>query len=188
MTRRLRVLAVEMPHVDAGVVPEMVAVPFVRLDSFEVFYAGHRDRVAKSLALTLHDGDLATECADEAMLRAYASWSRVSHLDNPAGWVYRVGLNCARSIIRRRSGPMRVLFNRDDDMIVEPADRQLRDALVALDLDRRAVVVCRFYLGMGIDETARALRIRPGTVKSRLHRALRDLESALGPNDQEMNR
>jgi RNA polymerase sigma factor (sigma-70 family) len=177
-----------MPQVDAQPVPRIVARADVRVQSFEAFYGEHRDRIARSLALTLHDGDLAAECADEAMLRAYSRWNRVWQLDNPAGWVYRVGLNCARSTLRRRSGPVRVLFDRDDDMLVEPADRELRDALVALDLDRRAVVVCRFYLGMSVEDTAVALRVRPGTVKSRLHRALRDLESALGPRDQEMDR
>jgi DNA-directed RNA polymerase specialized sigma24 family protein len=40
-------------------------------------------------------------------------------------------------------------------------------------------VVCRLLLDWSVDETAAALEISPGTVKSRLHRALTILESTL---------
>ncbi|MDQ1373248.1 MAG: hypothetical protein QOJ09_586, partial [Actinomycetota bacterium] len=38
---------------------------------------------------------------------------------------------------------------------------------------------CRFYLGLSEAETATALGTRPGTVKSRLHRALQHLQTRL---------
>jgi RNA polymerase sigma-70 factor (ECF subfamily) len=52
-------------------------------------------------------------------------------------------------------------------------------ALADLDLPQRSVIVCRFYLGLSESETADALGIRPGTVKSRLHRALQRLQPRL---------
>ena len=52
-------------------------------------------------------------------------------------------------------------------------------ALATLPVQQRAVVICRFYLGMNEAETATALHVRPGTVKSRLHRALAHLRTTL---------
>jgi len=55
-------------------------------------------------------------------------------------------------------------------------------AAVALDelaIDHRAVVVCRLLLGWSEAQTAEALAIRPGTVKSRLSRASKQLEHRL---------
>lgn len=152
--------------------------------SFEGFYERTRTQVAKALALTLRDADLANEAADEAMARAYARWRTVQLLDNPGGWVYRVGLNWANSTLRRKGGPRRTV-HQISLAAVEPADPQLMAAIGQLDLDRRAVVVCRFFLELNELETARALGIRPGTVKSRLHRALRQLSVELRPRGME---
>lgn len=147
--------------------------------SFEAFYAGQRDSIVRALALTLHDTDLAADATDEAMARAYARWRTVQQLQSPGGWVYRVGLNWARSVLRRRGGPRRRVHEIDVQAL-EVRDHELHRALLRLDLDRRAVVVCRYFLGMSEDEIAQSLDIKPGTVKSRLHRALRQLEDQLG--------
>ncbi len=53
------------------------------------------------------------------------------------------------------------------------------DAVRGLPRDRRDVVLLRYYLDLPEAEIARTLNIAPGTVKSRLHRALRDLREAL---------
>jgi RNA polymerase sigma factor (sigma-70 family) len=146
--------------------------------AFHDFYASTRDRVGRALALTLRDADLASDSVDEAMARAYQRWESVRDMDNPAGWVYRVGLNVARSRIRRlthrRPSPREE--HADEPTITEPAIVQ---ALAELSVDHRAVVVCRLLLGWSEAETAAALHIRPGTAKSRLHRALTMLESKL---------
>ena len=145
---------------------------------FTDFYRASRDDVARALALTLGDVHLAAEAADEGMARAYARWSKVGSYDNPAAWVYRVGLNWATSALRR-------LRRRDTEVhrdltdvgpIAEPA---VKAALTDLDVRHRAVVVCRYYLQMSEAEIATALGIAPGTVKSRLHRAMRTLQARL---------
>ena len=46
-------------------------------------------------------------------------------------------------------------------------------------MKHRSVIVCRHLLGWSVAETASALKIREGTVKSRLHRAHRILQSRL---------
>lgn len=150
--------------------------------SFEQFYAQHRTPIARALALTLGDRELAVEATDEALARAYQRWGQVQMLDNPAGWVYRVALNWSRSILRRLTRPAPSWVSGTGTspapVVQDPAiDR----ALDSLSLDQRAVVVCRLLLGYSEARTAELLGIRPGTVKSRLHRALDRLEPLLSP-------
>ena len=66
-------------------------------------------------------------------------------------------------------------------------DGERRDVLLAaverLSADHRDVVACRFFLGLSEEETATALGLRKGTVKSRLARALERLRGELGEDD-----
>ncbi|MDY7103458.1 MAG: sigma factor-like helix-turn-helix DNA-binding protein [Actinomycetota bacterium] len=147
-------------------------------DSFSDFYRNAWPKVARGLAVTLGDRDLAAEATDEAMARAYQRWRTIAHYDQPAGWVYRVGLNWARSYHRRAI--RRLPFTRTDHVEAPTVeDPSIAAALAALDVKHRSVVVCRLLLDWSVDETADALDIRPGTVKSRLHRALTQLQSSL---------
>jgi RNA polymerase sigma-70 factor (ECF subfamily) len=59
--------------------------------------------------------------------------------------------------------------------------RALIGALAALPDDQRQVVTCRYLLELSVDETAAALGIPDGTVKSRLARALVRLRELLEP-------
>ena len=148
--------------------------------SFVAFYGSARDRTARALALTLNDGALAAEAVDEAMVRAYQRWDKIAAYDEPAGWVYRVALNWATSILRRRRSAPDPMIERGPADIEPVAEPDVARALAELGVRQRAVVVCRFYLGFSEAETASALGIRPGTAKSRLHRALQHLETRLG--------
>jgi DNA-directed RNA polymerase specialized sigma24 family protein len=153
-------------------------------ESFDAFYRGQIDAIYRALAVVLADRELAREAADEAMVRAYASWSRVATYDNPAGWVFRVGLNWATS--RRRRSRREVPLNQYIGAAVDPPDPTTVQALAALgrlSLAQRAVVVCRVLLDLSTTDTAEALGIAVGTVKSRLARALAELRTDLEEGD-----
>ena len=154
-------------------------------DPFDAFYIEHHGTIARALALTLGDTELGIEATDEAMTRAYQRWSQVETYSNPAGWVYRVGLNWARSFLRKirrtTSSPWV-----DETPVNDPTphDPQLAAALAQLDPKHRSVVVLRYLLDWSVDQTADALEIAPGTVKSRLHRALSQLEAHMSPHEE----
>jgi len=158
------------------VVGEMQMMVIEAAPDFDAFYRKARPSVGRALALTLHDNDLATDAVDEAMVRAYQRWDHVGRLDNPAGWVYRVGLNHARSRLRRL---LRRVPPPAETAEFTVADPVIALALDELSVDHRAVVVCRLMLGWSETQTADALAIRPGTVKSRLSRASTQLERRL---------
>lgn len=145
---------------------------------FEQFYRTAYTNVARALGITLGDRQLGAEAADEAMARSYAHWEKVRHYDNPAGWAYRVGLNWARSVRRRLAHRPHVP---EAAAVEQPpvADPQIHQAIGELPIDLRSVVVCRFILDWSVEETAEALALRPGTVKSRTHRAVSLLQASL---------
>jgi RNA polymerase sigma-70 factor (ECF subfamily) len=151
--------------------------------AFERFYATERLRIGRAVALSLGDTDLAAEATDEAFARAYERWSAIAG-GNPGGWVYRVAMNWALSVLRRhrRRGPG-VLYEQalESTAVHDPAVREpaVHAALAALDPKHRSVVVCRHLLGWSVADTAEALHLREGTVKSRLARANQILQSQL---------
>lgn len=144
---------------------------------FESFFNAERRTIGAALALTLGDQALGFEAVDEAMTRAYERWATVSELDNPSGWVYRTGLNWATSFLRRRKrSQYKDYLAAKPELGAElPPNVDLLRAMDALDDDHRAVVVLRYYFAWSVRETATALGVAEGTVKSRLSRALERL-------------
>jgi len=158
--------------------------------AFDDFYRLSSSSITRALTVTLNDAELAADATNEAMTRAFQRWSKISTYDNPSAWVYRVGLNWSSSWRQRRRR------ERDRPVQLTPATAELdsRDdsldvALAHLSLEHRAVVVCRIYLDWSVEQTAKALKVAPGTVKSRLARALAQLrEVVLAPEEDEGDR
>lgn len=145
---------------------------------FESFYRAAWEDVYRPLAVVLRDPDLAQEATDEAMTRALRHWKDVSAADNQAGWVYRVAHNWAVDQIRRRRRHSRL---GETEPVWEPSvpDPAVFRAVSGLPYDQRAVVVLRLMEDWSEREVATALGIAPGTVKSRLSRALDRLREEL---------
>jgi RNA polymerase sigma-70 factor (ECF subfamily) len=151
---------------------------------FESFYRDAFDGVYRALALSFGDADLAHEATSEAMARCYQRWRRIQGYDNPAGWVYRVGLNWGRSRIARRRRDADRAHRLDRTGQAPPpdvvaGDPELDAALRSLDLKYRSVVVLRYLCDWSEAETAEALHVPAGTVKSRLSRGLDQLRQRL---------
>jgi RNA polymerase sigma-70 factor (ECF subfamily) len=153
----------------------------VVIADFDTFYREHRQRIGAALAFTLGDHQLGYEAADEAMARTYQRWSEVQNYVNPSGWVYRTGLNWARSWLRRRTRS-----RSKDRMLARPesddgqqSDTDMAAALATLSDEHRSVIVLRYFCDWSVVETAAALDVAPGTVKSRLARALDALRTEI---------
>ena len=102
-------------------------------------------------------------------------WARI---DNPEGYLHRCVVNRSHDVLRRRRLEQRFRLLRRDETSELQAD-ELGDALAALSPRRRAAVVLRYYAGLREREIAEALGVRPGTVKSMLHRALSELREVI---------
>jgi RNA polymerase sigma-70 factor (ECF subfamily) len=91
---------------------------------------------------------------------------------------------CHAEARRERQRPSRYLSPGDEPVAVEDyrlvVDRdELERGFRRLSIDHRAVVVLHHYLDMPVLDVARALGVPPGTVRSRLHHAMRSLRAAL---------
>ena len=73
------------------------------MEAFEDWYRREHPRMVATLLLATGDIELASEGVDEACARALVHWERVSAMEEPTGWAYRVALNHARRFARRRS-------------------------------------------------------------------------------------
>lgn len=151
----------------------------LRHTEFEPFYRAQWQEVYRPLAVVLRDPDLAREATDEGMTRALRHWRKVVRVENQAGWVYRVAHNWAVDQIRKRQR-WRNRLTRVEPVWQPPVpDPEVFGAVNALPYDQRAVVVLRLVEDWSERDVAEALGIAPGTVKSRLSRALEKLAEEL---------
>lgn len=152
----------------------------LRQREFPDFYRVNHQPIFRALASTLRDAELAREATDEAMTRAFQRWGSVSEYSNPPGWVYRVGLNWARSRLRKQT--RETLEEAPPEVGVHQPlpDPDVDAALRDLPVDARALVVLRHLMDWSYEEIAASLGIPVGTAKSRLHRTMADLRSRLG--------
>jgi RNA polymerase sigma-70 factor (sigma-E family) len=138
-------------------------------------------RSAVLLGCNVHDAE---DLVQRALSRCYVSWPKVRTADNRDAYVYRVLVNAHADSRRRRwwgEQPSPLLPEQADEADeaskVDLADAVER-ALGRLSEANRSVVVLRYYARLSERETADALNISQGTVKSRLSRALTELSKS----------
>jgi RNA polymerase sigma-70 factor (ECF subfamily) len=161
------------------------------LDAFEEFFARYRSSIYRTAYGLTGDRQAAEEVLQDTFARAYQR-RHTLHADvSPLPWLHRVSLNlCYSRLSRRRltTNPIdeTTEASRADDGPL-PADRAeqeelrliVRDGIAALPEKHRSVVVLYYLQRLSLQETAEVLGIQLGTVKSRLHYALRNLRSHL---------
>ncbi len=144
------------------------------------------DRLHAVAHRILRDTDLAEDATQQALLTV---WRDLPQLRDPArfdAWSYRLLVRACYAEGRRtrRWAPNLRLLPADEPAAADGsnsvADRdQLERGFRRLSIDHRAVVVLHHYLDMPLDEVAETLGVPVGTVRSRLHHAMRGLRAAL---------
>ena len=134
----------------------------------------------------------AEEAAQDGFVKAYRALGRFRRGASLRPWLLRIVANEAHN--RRRSAARRERLSlraaaeaRPGDAVPSPEaallarenQERLLAAVERLSDDHRDAIACRFFLELTEDETAAALRVRRGTVKSRLARALERLREEL---------
>lgn len=130
----------------------------------------------------------AEDLAQATLLRVYLAWPKVVDASNPDAYVGRIMLNLHRDNQRRRwwgEKPTHPLPEQTELGQFSDAGRSdsVRSAMSKLSIQQREVIALRYYLDLSEQETAALLRIPPGTVKSRLWSALKQLAAHLDLRD-----
>ena len=149
-------------------------------------------RLVHAAFLMTGDHHQAEDAAQTALVRTYASWSRI-HDDDAYGYARRTLVNHLVDGWRRpvREYPTaEVPEQRRRDVADDVATRRwLISILRALSPRERAIVVLRYYFDLPEAQVARELSVSVGTVKSTSSRALEKLRSAAPrPADEEVRR
>jgi len=142
-------------------------------DSFTAVYLVEFDSLVRLAALMLDSPAAAEDVVQDTFVRLY---DRFGTVDSPQAWLRTAVTNACRNE-RRRLGTARRYAPRIARGPAAPTEsvNELVESVRRLPFRQRAVVVLRYYLDLSEAEIASVLGIRPGTVKSSLHRALRRL-------------
>ena len=156
-------------------------------DVFRAFVSERMERWRRSAFLLCRDWHAADDLVSVTVGTIFQKWRKVAAADNPDAYARRMlarawADECRRSWRRELpSDDLPETALAADHRIEE--QQSLAGLLDSLGPRQRAVIVLRFYLGMSVDETAEALDISPGTVKSQSARGLTTLRLHAGsPN------
>ncbi len=151
----------------------------------------HQGSAVRVAAVALGSSDDAEDVAQEAFVKAHRSLHHFRDDGAFRPWLLQIVVNTAKNRQRRFSrqrnlalrvgarpeiaepGPDEVAAHRADQAIVIGAINRLRPA-------DRLILTYRWYEQLSEAEIAQALGCRPGTVKSRLNRAMNRLRQELG--------
>jgi RNA polymerase sigma-70 factor (sigma-E family) len=150
-------------------------------DTFTAWAAARRRALVRSAFLLTGDHGRAEDLVQQALMKVAERWNRLAD-GNPDAYARTIMYRDHVSWWRRHKHGGRGL----DDAILSvremPRDGRdldqglvLEQALSRLTPKQRAVLVLRFYEDMSERDTARALGVSPGTVKSQTSAALRNL-------------
>lgn len=159
-------------------------------ERFFALYRPEAGRLYRTAWAILGNEADAADALQEATFRAYRAFHQLKGgSDAFPFWMRRILVNTCTQILRKR---MRVIpVERPEDLAPEAVtlpegllmESDVWDAVQELDERYRAVVVLRFLNDMQLEEIAATLEIPLGTVKSRLHAALKLLRTRMTAAD-----
>ena len=149
--------------------------------SFEDFVAARGQALWRTAWLLTGDAHKAEDLVQTTLLKCWRRWKEIEHWESAEAYVRRAMVTTYTDWWRRKwtgEHPTEVLPQRAcADPLIERR-RDLLDALAQLPRGQRAVVVLRYFEDLTEAQTADALGISVGTVKSQTSRALSTLRAS----------
>jgi RNA polymerase sigma-70 factor (ECF subfamily) len=141
------------------------------------------DRAYRLAATVLDGGPEAQDAVHDAAVQAWLRWASLRDQDRFDSWFDRIVVNECRDRLRHNTTANRRIVDLAPEPLPDPDDRTgqidaLRRAIRTLSADHRIVIALRFLEDLPVDEIATRTGVRAGTVKSRIHYALRQLRAA----------
>lgn len=161
--------------------------------AFNALVERYGGRVHSFIQRMVSDSSVAEDILQETFLRVYRKRNTVSRVRSFPSWIFAIAANLARDELRRKKSrvfcqdPLAIdcisdNSNRPDVNAEKTELRQRIEASIqALPPQQKEVLVLRDIEGLSYEQIGRILRLRMGTVKSRLNRARLRLQQELRP-------
>lgn len=147
-------------------------------DSFTAFVVAHEAQLRHSLSAAL-GSELGREAAAEALSYAWEHWERVGSMENPVGYLYRVGRDRGLRLLRR-DPPVFTQPGFGRIPMVEPG---LPKALARLPERQRVAVMLVHCFEWSLSEVAKLLGISKPTVQTHVARGMASLRREIGVDE-----
>jgi RNA polymerase sigma factor (sigma-70 family) len=160
--------------------------------AFETLVDAHWETAFRLAVVITRNAADAEDAAQDAFVKAWRALGRF-RVERPLRpWLLRIVANEARNrrrsagrrehlALRAAASPGEAAPSPEEAALGADERRRLLDELERLPERARLVLACRYLLDLSEEETAAALGVRQGTVKSRSARALERLREAYGP-------
>ncbi|MGV3528090.1 MAG: RNA polymerase sigma-70 factor [Flavisolibacter sp.] len=156
--------------------------------AFTAFFHKYRSQLfAYAMALTKTTA-ASEEVVQEVFLKIWAGREKLSAIENPPGYLYRIGKNVGVDYLRKlasgRRAAVQLSTSDNDNTTLESLDvtetrRLISEAMEQLTTSQREVFRLSRYEGLNYDEIAEKLGISRNTVKNHLVSALKTVRSYL---------
>ena len=159
--------------------------------AYEELVAPHQEIAFRVAYVITRNAADAEDAVQDALIKAWRALGRFRAGEPLRPWLLKIAANEARNrrrsagrreglALRAAASPGEAAPSPEDALLATNDRERLLDALEALPEPAREVLVCRYLLDLSEEETAGALDMRLGTVKSRSARALEKLREAYG--------
>ena len=162
------------------------------LEAYEEIVRMHQTIAFRTAWMITRSAADAEEAAQDAFVKAHAALDRFREGAPFRPWLLAIVANEARNRRRALGRRARLTLQLAEErpsggaapspevaLLAREERAELLAAVDRLGEEQRAAIACRYFLGLSEAETAAVLGCRPGTVKSRLSRALARLEEEL---------
>lgn len=160
-------------------------------EEFDEIVRLNQRRIYRVLLGIVRDSDLADTLTQECFLRAYRNRSSFRGEAKVGTWLFRIAINLARDHLRNRRLAFWKKFSSGEEgdldlaesvaderatperqLLIQEQLRRVWKALEELSIRQREVFLLRFVEEMSIEEIAGATKLKQGTVKAHLFRAM----------------
>jgi RNA polymerase sigma-70 factor (ECF subfamily) len=162
-------------------------------EAFSRLFIAYYERLVTAVTGIVRCRADAEDVVQDAFIQAYIKLDSFQAKSTFFTWIYRIAVNNALSHNRRHRLKASLETKREiagdelEDAIGPPSERMMRaehaarikNAFGSLRHDYRAILMLRGVEGHDYDTIARMLGLKPGTVRSRLHRARTELREEL---------
>jgi RNA polymerase sigma-70 factor (sigma-E family) len=159
-------------------------------EAVTALFTTHYRPLVRLATLLLHDGGQAEEVVQDAFVALHARWDRLRDPDAGAAYLRQSVVNRSRSALRHRGVVERFLRRQTVEFTQPSAETgavdhetyaEVLNAVRTLPARQREALVLRYYLDLSEAQTAEAMGVSTGAVKSHTARALAALRRTMEP-------